>query len=291
MKIFSNFRPETSSVYDGLREMGKNKPITFFYDYIPKSIDDLKINPYNFIMLHEPDEFFGMHSWVLSNYNLFNGILTWNDNLLSNCPNAILFHHIGEGGCGIEENNYLENFNEEYTDKKFQVSFLSGAKSITNGHKFRNEIYSVGELINIPKKWNFTLDDFNSDDFKKGGIGRPNNIWNSKKICFTDCMFHVAVENVYHKNWYTEKITDAFATKTVPIYWGCPNINELGYDERGIIRFNDITELIQIVNLLTPSTYEKMKPYLDYNCEMIKHHRVKNKLEEFFREIITLNNL
>ena len=61
-------------------------------------------------------------------------------------------------------------------------------------------------------------------------------------------MFHIAVENVKHNNWYTEKIGEAFSTKTLPIYWGCPNIDKFGYDERGIIRFNNTDELIEIVN-------------------------------------------
>ena len=94
MKIFSNFRPENSLVYDGLKAL--NKPITFFYDYIPQNLEQLQINPYNFIMLHEPDEFFGMHTWVKQNAHLFTGILTWNEELLNMLSNAILFHHIGE---------------------------------------------------------------------------------------------------------------------------------------------------------------------------------------------------
>jgi len=289
MKIFSNFRPESSSVYNKLKSL--NKPITFFYDYIPQSIKQLNINPYNFIMLHEPDEFFGMHTWVLNNYHLFTGILTWNEQLLEKCPNAILFHHVGEGGCGMEINNYLETFNEEYPDKSFNVSFLSGAKSLVDGHKFRQEIYKIGDQIYIPKKWFYTLDDFNEDNFKKGGVGRPDNIWHSKKICYIDTMFHIGVENVNTNNWYTEKITDAFATKTVPVYWGCPNLGDLGYDEKGILRFNTIPELISLVNSLTPEKYYDMLPHIEYNCEMVKHHRIKDKLEEFFKEIIKINNL
>jgi hypothetical protein len=289
MKIFSNFRPENSSVYNELKAL--SKPITFFYDYIPQSIEQLQINPYNFIMLHEPNEFFGMHTWIKDNYHLFNGILTWNEELLNTLPNAVLFHHIGEGGCGMEINNYLETFNEEYPNKKFEVSFLSGAKSLVKGHKLRQEIYKIGDQITIPKKWFYTLDDFNKEDFEKGGVGRPDNIWNSKKICFIESMYHVGVENVNYNNWYTEKITDAFATKTVPIFWGCPNLGELGYNERGIIRFESIPELIDIINNLTPDIYYEMKPYIDYNCEMIKHYRVKDKLEEFFKNIIELNNI
>ena len=76
-KIYSNFRSEDSPTYDGIREVCKNKPITFFYDHPPKNQDQLKENPYNFIMLHEPNEFFGMHSWVLENYKDFVVILLY----------------------------------------------------------------------------------------------------------------------------------------------------------------------------------------------------------------------
>jgi hypothetical protein len=289
MKIFSNFRPENSLVYDGLKAL--NKPITFFYDYIPQNLEQLQINPYNFIMLHEPDEFFGMHTWVKQNAHLFTGILTWNKELLNMLSNAILFHHIGEGGCGMVENNYIETFNEEHPNKSFYISYLSGAKSLVQGHKLRQEIYKLENQINIPKKWFYTLNDFNKEEFKKGGIGRPDNHWLSKKICYIDVMFHIGVENVKYNNWYTEKITDAFATKTLPIYWGCPNLEDLGYDERGIIRFNSTKELVDIVNSLTPEIYYEKLPYMEYNCEIIKYHRIKDKLEEFFKEIIKLNNI
>jgi len=43
LKIFSNFIPSSDPVYDSLKQL--NKPITFFYDYTPQNIDQLKINP------------------------------------------------------------------------------------------------------------------------------------------------------------------------------------------------------------------------------------------------------
>jgi hypothetical protein len=291
MKIFSNFRNENSSVYDEIRKICKDKSITFFYDYIPQDMSQLTINKYNFIMLHEPNEFFGMHTWVLNNHNLFTGILTWNEELLAKCSNAVLFHHIGEGGSGTKINNYLEDFNKMYPNKKFEISFLSGAKNMVEGHKLRQKIYKLGDKITIPKKWFYTLDDFDKKNFENGGVGRPDNIWDGKKICHTESMFHVAVENINSNNWYTEKITDAFATKTVPIYWGCPNILELGYDERGILRFNSLDELVNIVNSLTPELYYSMMPYIENNCEIIKSHRISDKLNKFFSDIIEINQL
>ena len=64
-------------------------------------------------------------------------------------------------------------------------------------------------------------------------------------------MFNVVIENVKQNNWYN-KIGDNFLSKTLPIYWGCPNISEFGYDQRGIINFNNEKELLDIVNNLTP---------------------------------------
>jgi hypothetical protein len=286
MKIFSNFIGEQEYIYDNLKVL--DKPITFFYDYIPQNIEQLKLNPYNFIMLHEPDEFFGMHTWVKNNHHLFTGILTYNETLINTLPNAVLFHH----SCNHFKEDYInlfKNFN-----KKFEIFFLSGAKKITEGHKLRQEIYKVENQITIPKKWYYVLDDFNWEDFNKGGVGRPSDEsynWN-KSLFLKDPMFHVCVENVNQNNWFTEKITDAFLTKTLPIYWGCPNISDYGYDERGIIRFKDIKELIYIINNLTKEKYKEMKPYIDYNYQIAKNElKLKDKLELFFNEFIELNNI
>jgi hypothetical protein len=45
MKIFSNFRPESHHFYDEVRAI--DKPITLFFDYIPQSMEQLNVNPYN----------------------------------------------------------------------------------------------------------------------------------------------------------------------------------------------------------------------------------------------------
>jgi hypothetical protein len=293
MKIFTNFRSENDPDYDGIKEICKDKPITFFYDYVPQSMEQLTLNPYNFIWLVEPDEFFGIHTWVLNNHHLFTGILTWSDKIIKNCPNAILFPFNVDGGGMYEVTNEgFEKFvKEKEKNRKFEVSFLSGAKSLVEGHKLRQEIYKIGDQITIPKKWFYTLEDFDKDNFAKGGVGRPDRIWGAKQKCFTESMFHIGVENVNHKNWYTEKIADSFATKTIPIYWGCSNLEELGYDERGIIRFNSIPELISICNSLTPDMYENMKPYVEHNYNEVMKKRTKDLLNTFFQELIELNNL
>ena len=103
-------------------------------------------------------------------------------------------------------------------------------------------------------------------------------------------MFNVVVENVIYNNWYN-KIGDNFITKTVPIYWGCPNISEFGYNERGIIRFETSEQLLEIINNLSPEKYYEMLPYINHNYELVKSDTFKNNMVNFLDEFIKLNNI
>ena len=104
-------------------------------------------------------------------------------------------------------------------------------------------------------------------------------------------MFHIAIENATLLNYYSEKISQAFATKTVPIYWGCKNLDDLGYDPRGVIFFKDEFELLKIINNLTPEDYYKRKPYIDYNYKIALQDTFRIKLDKFLTELKELNNL
>jgi len=51
------------------------KPITIFNDYIPKQ-GELEKNPYNILMIMEPNEYFGLHDFAIQHHNKFSAILT-----------------------------------------------------------------------------------------------------------------------------------------------------------------------------------------------------------------------
>jgi hypothetical protein len=53
-------------------------------------------------------------------------------------------------------------------------------------------------------------------------------------------------------------------TKTIPIYFGCPNISEF-FDIRGMIIVNSYQELINSVNSIDEQSYESMKPFIEEN--------------------------
>lgn len=245
----------------------KDKPVSIFSDYIP-IIEELQVNPYNILILNEPNELFGFHSWAFNNHHCFSCVLTWDKYLLDNCNNTLLFPFGTTFLHGKDKYKELA-----VLDKKLEVSFICGKKQIIEGHHLRHKIYNNQEQIkNIPLKWYYTYD-------------------GPKDVCFESSMFHLAVENSQHKNFFTEKIIDAFITKTIPIYWGCPNIEEF-FDSRGFFTFNTEEEFFNIVNNLTEEDYWSKKEYIEKNYQTAIYYaeyftRLANLLDKIFK----LNNV
>lgn len=294
MEIFANFRDINTDPYLlYIKEKYGDKPITFWYDKFPESEEQLKINPYNFLFLHEPNEFFGLHSYAAQIHSEYTAILTWNGNLLSKLPNAVNFTYTGQ----TLDNDYINSLNH----KEFNVSFLCGTKTLVEGHKLRHDVHSLESEIIIPKKWFYVLEDYDLETNTRPGYTEYSKdlshipkgvdpISYGRRVLFDDSMFTVVIENVKYDNWYN-KIGDAFVTKTIPIYWGCPNISEFGYDERGIIRFNTKEELLNIINNLTPEKYSEMLPYIEYNYELALNDTFENNISQFFDSFFELNNI
>lgn len=71
--------------------------------------------------------------------------------------------------------------------------------------------------------------------------------------------YSIAIENSYHSNYFTEKITDCFLAYAMPFYAGCPNIKDF-FDERSFVSINtkDFKEAIETIDLaLRENVYEK----------------------------------
>lgn len=257
-----------------------NKPITVFLDYPPQSREQLDLNPYNFFIAMEPNQLFGIHDWAANNYNLFNCILTWGQKVLDNCPNALFFPF----GISWLDEEYINNVDK--IEKKFEVSFLCGGKQMIEGHNLRHRLHKRGDEILIPKQWYYTLPDY---DYNNGhhtvtDISGKKILWNS--------MFSICVENSSNRGYHTEKIIDAFLSKTVPIYWGCPNLEELGYNPEGYIYCKDENEIIEQVNKLTPEDYFNRKEAIQHNYELAQYYAdIYKRLADVLDEIIKMNNI
>lgn len=285
LKIFSNFMG-ADELESALTDDLKSKPITIFNDYPITSLEELKINPHNILMVSEPNQLFGIHDWAISNYQFFDIILAWGQDILDKCPNALFFPF----GISWLDQDYINNIDS--VNKRFEVSFLCGGKQRIEGHHLRHRLHKRENEIAIPKQWYYTLPDY---DYNGGHHtivrydGKPPGY---EKLRLWESMFSICVENSSNRGYHTEKIIDAFLSKTVPIYWGCPNLEELGYDPNGFIYCKDENEIIIETNKLTIEDYYSRKEAIEYNFELAKHYaNLAKRLADTLEEITKFNNI
>lgn len=244
---------------------------SLFLETIPEKQEELSL--INIISLHEPNEYFEKHDWVIQNKHLFDVILTWNDKILNNCENAIFLPF---GHTWFKPNQY-----EKEHQKEFKIAHLRGSLLKSYGHQIRWEILNRKNEIKVPTKFFETYGD-------RHNIERARI---DKEEVFGDTQFGVAIENFSHRGFFTEKILDCFLMKTIPIYWGCPNIEDF-FNKEGIIKFEDADDFIYISNQLTDNFYNSKKDIIEENYQLALQYvdyeqNIINKIIEIFK----LNNM
>ena len=163
---------------------------------------------------------------------MFDFVLTFDETLIKKGENYLYYPH---GRCWIKtqyDNN--ENHWHKLTNESFCSIFDSG-KSMTTGHKLRHTV-----VDNLSKKYN--IDCFGQ---------YTNNRIDNKEDGLNDFKFSITIENEILPGYWTEKLLDCFATLTYPIYWGDRKSVSKYFDEDGIIFFNNINELDDILYKLT----------------------------------------
>lgn len=228
------------------------------------------------LWLNEPREILpGPYEYARKNHEKYDYILTWDADLLSEIGNAVYFRN---DMCWIQDYNVS-------TQKQFGVSTVTGFKRQTVGHILRHDLWNRRAEISIPKVF------FASVYGSPSGLDYDPVLGDSKLPLF-DYQFHIAIENVSSRNMISEKLNDACRTKTVPIYWGCPNVEDT-YDPRGILSCNNVDDIIKTCNSLTPDTYQVMLPYIEYNYQqsinLISPDR-SSKISETIEVLINTRN-
>lgn len=94
-----------------------------------------------------------------------------------------------------------------------------------------------------------------------------------KFIALAPYNFSIAIESESYPWFHTEKLFDCFATKTVPLYWGCSDFSKLaeyGYDLAGIIAWRDLTDLVTILGEINESLYDHMHAAIEHNYKITR---------------------
>jgi len=191
-----------------------------------------------------------------------------------------------------------ESIHKIYEKTKL-CSFIASLKRTTNGHMQRHRAYDklkvrvagqpIAEMFGT-----ITGKDFGSNPgcHVESKVPIP---WHNKSDGLNDYMFSIVIENAQYDDYFTEKLTDCFATGTIPVYWGTRNIGDY-FNADGIIVIPDDghdrldVELLDFIltNKLTPDLYYGKMDAIKDNLERVKNMQSADDM--LFEKIQELNS-
>lgn len=161
------------------------------------------------------------YEYVEKNWNKFRYIFTHDSKLLNICDNAKLIL------WGVGNANYSCFSNVKKTKL---VSMVSSNKELC-------ELHIARKALARKLKSNPNVDVMGTVD---GGLFK-----NTFQI-YAEYKFSIAFENYIDDYWFTEKICNCFANRTIPIYYGAKKIDEL-FNGQGIIHCHSVEDIVEVV--------------------------------------------
>jgi len=252
-------------------------PFSLFFEYRP-SLYERSINEINFLVLEEPNEYFDNHRWAIENQSQFSAIFTWDDMVLNNCSNALLLPY---GESWVDADGF-DVINRKH-DKKFEISFLRGNNLKTYGHSIRHELYNRRNEISAPISFHSNIIVNNNKTINDLITGKIDVLENFK--------YNISIENVSRNGYFTEKLIDCFLMRTIPIYWGCSNINAY-FDVSGMILVQNVDTLIYECNRLSDGDYESRLESIERNYNIaLKYKNYVRRIKQLVIDILELNGI
>lgn len=188
------------------------------------------------VLLHacEPSPLKWTKDEVIKNHSKFDLILT-SDKALLNLPNTKFFIF---GDC------WVKDYNPKLKNNSISYLYSRGIDQNWDGYNLRKEIWRARDklkLLNNLELWYSSRRPPNEDIKKDDKMYLAPD----KSLLF-DSMYSICIENIREYDYFTEKIIDSFATYTVPVYFGCPNIADY-FDMDGIVIVNSLQEIIDVL--------------------------------------------
>lgn len=173
----------------------------------------------------EPTAISNTEQFLLENGSKFTAICTYNQKILDRFPHAskTVFP-----ACSWIPGYVFRSI--DVKKKQPTVSVLTGFKRLTEGHAFRHFLYfNQTQFSCLPVL-------FFRSSVQPHLPQLSNNplVEEKKDVLFETFQFSIVIENSSQPNYFTEKLIDCLITKTIPIYYGAPNISDY-FDTTGWI--------------------------------------------------------
>ena len=135
-------------------------------------------------------------------------------------------------------------------EKSRLCSIIVSAKDVTTGHKVRHAAVQMIRESGLPV------------DVLGCGYGD----WVEKYNALAPYYYSIVIEGESLDWCFDEKLIDAFAVGTLPLFWGCPHIGAY-FNKAAILPFTELEELRGRLLRLTPGFWESRLPAIHGNLE------------------------
>ncbi|MFK7940975.1 MAG: glycosyltransferase family 10 [Roseovarius sp.] len=182
------------------------------------------------VMIMEPAAIHGTHMTALRvTWRRFHKVLSSDEALIAAIPNGVFFPF---------GSTWVPGWRDLDTTKSKMCSLIASSKRSQTGHVLR---HAVADQITAQ-----ALD----VDLLGGGYAP----FGDKSDGLAPYRYSVVIENVAEPNYFTEKLVDAILCNTIPIYWGCPNIDRF-FDTSGMVICQDQDDLMQAIHAMSVDDY------------------------------------
>lgn len=231
---------------------GWSKPQHLVWNKYPDTSSDISVHVDNAIIEIPVDKTKKNFSWIAESSAIVHNVVEWIKNNKQYIEeNFIYLFTYDKSLLNITNNvkyvtpNWLPWVDFTLHEKTELCSMVASNKDITEWHRYRQTI--IQKL---------------SGQVKHYGWGY--NVLQDKNLAFNNYMFSICLENFPYS--LTEKVTDCFAKKTIPIMLGCKETMMENFNPDGVIMYTDDFKISD----LSPELYYSKMDAINDNYERAK---------------------
>ena len=177
--------------------------------------------------------------WMRLLYRRFFKVLTANKALLKAIPNALPY---------VFGSTWVPEWKSISLVKSRMATLIASGKKSLPGHRLRHEVVN----------W------ISNNKSEVDVVGRGYNPFEQKHEALAAYRYSVVIENVREPSYFTEKLIDCLLCKTVPIYWGAPDIGSF-FETNGMIICNNFEDIVAALANISEADYQKRLDYISTN--------------------------
>ena len=201
--------------------------------------------------------------------NQFETVITCHTNIQHNNPiyrQQGLPWHVGRKQQNHINLSFFKDYDELVTINKFRkdknISVISSTKNLSTGHRQRIEFVKM-----LKDHFGDQIDIFGR------GLQEIEDKWDA----LARYKYHIALENCAVRDYWTEKLGDAYLAGCYPIYYGCPNIEK--YFNNSALTKIDITQPQKAIHIIEScfkeSNYEhSMQKIMDARKDVLNRYNL-----------------